>query len=84
MSDDEWNNGWNTGAEISAIYTQKSRLHSSFSSNGELITPMEIRFTGDINGLSPLLKQCCLRTNTLPAASGYSSLLLLPDGSDTV
>lgn len=83
LSDDEWDIGWNTGTEISAIYTQKSRLHSSFSQKGELIAPMEIRLTGDISGLPPLLKQCCLRTDTLPAAPGYSSLQLLPDVPDT-
>lgn len=84
LSDDEWDRGWSTGAEISAIYTQKSQLHSSFSEKGTLIMPMEIRLTGDISGLSPLLEQCCLRTETLPAAPGYSSLQLLPDVPKTV
>ncbi|EQA1624924.1 DUF2913 family protein [Enterobacter asburiae] len=84
LSDDEWDRGWSTGAEISAIYTQKSLLHSSFSEKGTLIMPMEIRITGDISGLLPLLEQCFLRTETLPAAPGYSSLQLLPDTPKTV
>lgn len=84
LSDDEWDRGWSTTAEISAIYTQKSRLHSSFSEKGTLIMPMEIRLTGDISGVSPLLKQCCLRAETLPAAPGYSSLQLLPDAPKTL
>lgn len=84
LSDDEWYSCWRSGGEISAIYTQKTRLYSSFSEKGKLITPMEIRLTGDISGLPPLLQQCCLRTDTLPAAPGYSSLQLLPDAPATL
>lgn len=83
LSDDEWNSNWRSGGGNSAIYTQKSRLHSYFSDSGKLIKPMEIRLSGDISGLPPLLKQCCLRTDTLTEVQGYSSLQLLPDAPDT-
>lgn len=36
------------------MYTPKAELHPAFSDRGELIKPLEIRFTGDISGVFTL------------------------------
>ncbi|EBG2148514.1 DUF2913 family protein [Salmonella enterica] len=79
LSDDDWQNGWKSGAQVSAVYTQKSRLHCSFTERGELITPLEIRLTGTPDGIFPLLEQCRLITVEQPSNQGYTVLLLQPD-----
>lgn len=76
LSDDDWKNGWKAGAEISAIYTQKSQLQLSFTEKGELTTPLELRITGIPDGIFPLLEQCKLRSKKQPSNKGYTVLLL--------
>lgn len=76
LSDDDWENGWQAGAEISAVYTQKSQLQRSFTEKGELTTPLELRITGIPDGIFPLLEQCKLRSKNQPSNKGYTVLLL--------
>ncbi|EJQ9383903.1 DUF2913 family protein [Salmonella enterica] len=79
LSDDDWHNGWKVKAEIPAIYTQKSRLHCSFTETGKLIQPFEIRLTGETGGLFPLLEQCRLTVEKSLTTQVYTVLLLQPD-----
>ncbi|EOL9123147.1 DUF2913 family protein [Enterobacter ludwigii] len=76
LSDDDWINGWKAGTEISAVYTQKSQLHCSFTEKGELVTPLELRLTGIPDGIFPLLEQCKLKSEKQPSNMGYTVLLL--------
>lgn len=79
LSDADWDNGWKSSTEISAVYTQKSRLPCSFAETGELISPLEVRVTGVPDGIFPLLKQCSLTSERLPSTLGYTVLLLQSD-----
>ncbi|EGC7113074.1 DUF2913 family protein [Salmonella enterica] len=79
LSDADWDNGWKSSTEISAVYTQKSRLPCSFTETGELISPLELRVTGVPDGIFPLLKQCSLTSKKLPSTLGYTVLLLQSD-----
>ena len=81
LSDAEWESGWKISADVPAVYTQKSRLHSSFTHSGELTEPLEIRLTGDTRGLPPLLAQCRLTAETQPAAQGFEVLRILASPS---
>lgn len=76
LSDADWQHGWKSSQEAPALYTQKSRLHDSFTETGELIVPLEIRLTGDHKGLFPLLEQCRLVADEQPANEGFSVFLL--------
>lgn len=79
LSDTDWQNGWKSGSEIPAIYTQKSVLHGSFTEAGALIQPFEIRLTGETDGIFPLLEQCRLTVEPYSANQEYKILLLQPD-----
>lgn len=79
LSDTEWQDGWKCGTDISAVYTQKSQLHSSFTESGNLILPLEVRVTGVPDGIFPLLEQCGLKTEKLPGNMGYTVLILQPE-----
>lgn len=83
LSDAEWQDGWKSGTEISSVYTQKSRLRSSFTESGELTIPLEVRLTGAPDGIFPLLEQCKLRTEKLPVSMGYTVLLIQPENEPT-
>ncbi|HAT6805127.1 TPA: DUF2913 family protein [Citrobacter freundii] len=78
LSDVDRENSWKAGEDVSAVYTQKSKLHSSFDEYGELNTSFEVRITGTPDGIFPLLKQCRLIAELLPANAEYTVLLLLP------
>lgn len=43
-----------------------------------MTAPLEIRFTGDTSGVTPLLEQCNLSVNWLPDEQGFSVLRILP------
>lgn len=76
LSDPDWQNGWKSGSKTPAIYTKKSALHGSFTESGALIHPFEIRLTGDINGIFPLLEQCRLTFEPQPGSQKFTVLLL--------
>lgn len=82
LSDTDWQNGWISGSGIPAVYTQKSGLHSSFTESGVLIQPLEIRLTGEPDGIFPLLEQCRLIVEPHHASQGYTVFLLQPDTTD--
>ncbi|GAB5105848.1 hypothetical protein EC2021H102_44550 [Escherichia coli] len=67
------------GTDVSAIYTQKSQLHSSFTQSGQLIVPLEVRITGNSDGIFPLLKQCNLKLGKQPLEFEYTLLIIQPD-----
>lgn len=79
LSPEEWRSYRKESATVSAIYTPKAELHPAFSDGGELIKPLEIRFTGDISGVFPLLGQCHLRAEQRPNEEGFSVIMLLPE-----
>ena len=79
LSDADWENNWIAGSEVSAIYTQKSRLHSSVSESGQLIVPLEVRITGNPDGIFPLLNQCNLKIAIQPFEFEYTVLFIQPD-----
>lgn len=82
LSDADWDNNWKAGTEVSAVYTQKSQLHSSFTQLGQLIVPLEVRVTGNPDGIFPLLEQCNLKSERQPHATWYTTVLLLqPDAN---
>ena len=80
LSDVDWRNGWTAGATVSGIYTQKSSLHSSFSQQGDLLTDMDVRVTGDASGLQALFEQCGLKTECLQGTAEYGVFRIIPDG----
>lgn len=79
LSPQEWHSYHRESATASAVYTPKAELHPAFSDDGELIKPFEIRFTGDISGVFPLLEQCHLRAEQRPDEEGFSVIMLLPE-----
>lgn len=79
LSDTDWHNGWISDSKIPSMYIQKSSLHKSFAEAGELIQPLEIRLTGESNGIFPLLEQCRLIFEMHGTNQGYTVFLLLPD-----
>lgn len=79
LSDAEWQSGWKSGASTPAVYTQKNSLHHSFTESGKLVKPLEIRLTGDSDGIYPLLEQCRLTVGQLPVSHGFVTLVLKPD-----
>lgn len=74
LSDTDWESDWTIGTETPAIYTQKSKLHCSFDSAGDLVSPFEVRITGKPDGIFPLLEQCKLVAKVLPGNTGYTIL----------
>ncbi|HAT1681586.1 TPA: DUF2913 family protein [Klebsiella oxytoca] len=62
-----------------AIYTPQAQLPLSFSELGELTAPLELRLTGDTEGILPLLTQYCLRAEQRPDEQGFHILMLMPD-----
>ncbi|CAD6175563.1 MULTISPECIES: DUF2913 family protein [Enterobacteriaceae] len=81
LSDADWENNWMAGTDVSAIYTQKSQLHSSFTQSGQLIVPLEIRITGNPDGIFPLLEQCNLKSKNQPSDFEFTVLLIQPDAN---
>lgn len=79
LSPKEWREYHRMSASACAVYTPKAELHPSFDDRGALLKPLEIRFTGDIAGVFPLLAQCRLTTERSPDIRGFSVLRLLPD-----
>lgn len=79
LSDADWENNWMVGTDVSAIYTPKSQLHSSFTQSGQLIVPLEVRITGNPDGIFPLLKQCNLKLEKQPFKLEYAVLFIQPD-----
>lgn len=60
VSATEWEEKARLAGNACAIYTPKDALYQSFTDKGELIKPMQLRFTGDISGIPALLEQCNL------------------------
>lgn len=79
LSDADWENKWIAGTEVSAIYTKKSQLRSSFTESGQLIVPLEVRITGNPDGILPLLKQCNIKLEKQPFELVYTVLFIQPD-----
>ncbi|EAQ9806830.1 DUF2913 family protein [Salmonella enterica] len=79
LSPKEWREYHQMSVSASAVYTPKAELHPSFDEQGSLIKPLELRFTGDISGVFPLLEQCQLATARGPDTRGFSVLTLLPE-----
>lgn len=79
LSPQEWHSYHRESVTANAVYTPKAELHPAFSDGGELIKPLEIRFTGDISGVFPLLEQCHLRAEQRPDEEGFSVIILLPE-----
>lgn len=76
LSDTDWQNGWKSGPEIPAIYTQKSALPDSFTESGALIRQLEIRLTGSIDGIFPLFEQCSLTFEHQTVSQEFTVLVL--------
>lgn len=81
LSDADWENNWMAGTDVSAIYTQKSQLHSSFIQSGQLIIPLEVRITGNPDGIFPLLEQCNLKSEKPQLGFEYTVLLIQSDAN---
>lgn len=79
LSDTDWLTGWKTGTDIPAVYTRKSRLHTSFTQAGKLRLPLEIRLSGDISDIYPLLEQANIQAESTPGSDGRTLLCLKPD-----
>ncbi len=79
LSPQEWHSYHRESVTANAVYTPKAELHPAFSDGSELIKPLEIRFTGDISGVFPLLEQCHLRAEQRPDEEGFSVIMLLPE-----
>lgn len=79
LSEDDWRAGWKTGAETPAVYTRKSLLHISFTQAGKLQAPLEIRLSGNVSDIYPLLEQAHLQVESTPLPDGGTLLSLLPD-----
>lgn len=79
LSPEEWRSYRKESATASAVYTPKAELHPAFSDSGEMLKPLEIRFTGDISGVFPLLEQCHLKSEQRPDEEGFSVIILLPE-----
>lgn len=79
LSMEEWRDYRKESVMASAVYISKAELHSAFSDSGELIMPLEIRFTGDISGVFPLLKQCHFKHQQQPDKEGFSVFVLLSE-----
>lgn len=75
----EWDSYQRQSVTAKGVYTPKAQLHPAFSDSGELIKPLDIRFTGDISGVFPLLEQCYLRAEQRPDEEGFSVIMLLPE-----
>uniref|UniRef100_UPI003A8F6FFA DUF2913 family protein n=1 Tax=Salmonella enterica TaxID=28901 RepID=UPI003A8F6FFA len=78
LSAKDWHEYYRASDTACAVYTPKTELHQSFSDNGQMTAPLEIRFTGDTSGVAPLLEQCNLSVNWLPDEQGFSVLIILP------
>lgn len=79
VSAKEWEEKAKLAGSVCAIYTPKEALHQSFTDKGELIKPMQLRFTGDISGIPALLAQCHLTAERLENDEGYAVFRLLPE-----
>ncbi|MEG6138934.1 DUF2913 family protein [Enterobacter kobei] len=79
LTEKDWNSGWTAKGLVPTIYTPRERLHACFSESGELLQPLPLRFTGDAEGVFPLLAQCRLQTERLPDAGGCVMLSLQPE-----
>jgi hypothetical protein len=79
LSPHEWRDHIKGSETENAVYTPKADLHAAFSDSGVLVSPLEIRFTGDISGVFPLLEQCHLRAEQRPDEEGFSVIRLLPE-----
>lgn len=62
-----------------AIYTPEARLHTVFTEQGLLVAPLELRLTGNTEGIVPLLTQYCLRGEQQPDEQGFHILVLMPE-----
>ncbi|MGQ6547521.1 MULTISPECIES: DUF2913 family protein [unclassified Serratia (in: enterobacteria)] len=60
------------------VYAVKALLESSYSDAGELLTPMALRFAGDISAVPELLEQCHLPYQRDPDVNGLAVVTLLP------
>lgn len=78
LSAKDWREYYRASDTASTVYTPKTELHQSFSDNGQMTAPLEIRFTGDTSGVGPLLEQCNLSAKWLPDEKGFSVLRILP------
>ncbi|EEH8382311.1 DUF2913 family protein [Salmonella enterica subsp. enterica serovar Montevideo] len=81
LSDADWENNWMAGTDVTAIYTQKSQLQSSFTQSGQLIAPLEIRITGTPDGIFPLLEKCNLKSENQPSDFEFTVLLIQPSAN---
>ncbi|PWI77688.1 hypothetical protein DEO48_23075 [Enterobacter sp. CGMCC 5087] len=79
VSAKEWGEKAKLAGNVCAIYTPKDELHQVFTKKGELIRPMELRLTGDIDGIPALLVQCNLSAERLPDDEGFCVYRLLPE-----
>ncbi|STB73318.1 hypothetical protein [Citrobacter koseri] len=64
---------------VQAVYTSKEELHPSFDTDGLLIKPLTLRFTGDASGLPPLFEQSCLKAKRQPDEAGFAVFMLIPE-----
>ena len=79
LSEKEWEAGLMPAGNTSAINIPKDKLHQVFSENGDLLTSMDLRLTGDISGIPALLAQCNLHAARLPHDDGYLVLRFIPE-----
>ncbi|WP_447887248.1 DUF2913 family protein [Serratia fonticola] len=78
VTQEAWTQGMRANASIRAVYAVKTLLESSYSDAGELLTPMALRFAGDISAVPELLEQCHLPYQRAPDVNGLAVLTLLP------
>lgn len=78
VTQEEWKQGFSANASTSTVYAAKTLLESSYNEAGQLLTPMSLRFAGDINGIHALLKQCHLPYQRDPDINYLAVFTLLP------
>jgi len=75
---DEWAERELTPQTHRTVYAVKTLLESSYSDAGELLTPMALRFAGDIREALEVLAECRLPCQREPDLHGLAVLTLLP------
>jgi hypothetical protein len=75
----DWCNGRAGSATTRTLCIPEAELHPAFSEDGALIKPLELRVTGDISDVFPLLEQSHLSAEQRPDKDGFSVIRLLPE-----
>ena len=82
VSDIEWKTAQAGSTLVSAVFTRKTALKTSFDDRQMLIQPLILRMTGDISGVPALFAQCALTVEQRDDEQGFSVFAVNVDKCD--